>query len=102
MPYSIKVLQLCIRNPPYPDTDVEVPTFEEYLEKAKGRIELFVDLKGEIAGRQMADDAMRIVREHGTEDDMAFISLKYDRELIFDPVWELMARGRSGVHVCPL
>jgi len=70
--------QLRIHDPLHPGTEVEVPTFEELLDTAKGRIKLFVEFKGETADRQMVDDAVRIVREHGAEDDVVFISLNYD------------------------
>ena len=73
-----EVEQLRIRDPLHPGTEVKVPTFEELLDAAKGRIKLFVEFKGETADRQMVDDAVRIVREHGAEDDVVFISLNYD------------------------
>lgn len=69
---------LRIHDPLHPGTEVEVPTFEEVLDAAKGRIKLFVEFKGETADRQMVDDAVRIVKEHGAEDNVVFISLEYD------------------------
>ena len=73
-----EVEQLRIHDPLYPDTESSVLTFEEVLDAAKGRIKLFVELKGDTADHQMVDDAVRIVREHDAEDDVVFISLKYD------------------------
>ena len=73
-----EIEQLRIRDPLHPDTETEVLTFEEVLDAAKGRIKLFVELKGSTADHQMVDDAVRIVREHGAEDDVVFISLSYD------------------------
>ena len=53
-----------------------VPTLEEALLAAKGRGVLFIELKGDTADRQMADDAVKIVRELGMEQESVMISLK--------------------------
>ncbi len=55
-----------------------VPTLEETLEASRGRGTLFVELKGETADRQMADDAVKAVKENGMEQECVLISLKYD------------------------
>ena len=55
-----------------------VATFEEMLEASRGKIILFTELKGETADRQMADDAVRIIKEYGMEDEVVLISLKYE------------------------
>ena len=55
-----------------------VPTLEETMEASRGRGILFVELKGETADRQMADDAVKIIREYGMEQECVLISLKYD------------------------
>lgn len=55
-----------------------VATLEEMLEAGKGKIVLFIELKGETADQQMADDTVRIVREYGMEDETVLISLKYE------------------------
>ena len=55
-----------------------VPTLEETLEASRGRGILFVELKGETADRQMADDAVKTIREYGMEQECVLISLKYD------------------------
>lgn len=55
-----------------------VPTLEEMLDASRDKVILFVELKGETADDQMADDAVRIVKEYGMEDQVVFISLKYD------------------------
>ena len=54
-----------------------VPTLEEALQASRGKGVLFVELKGETADRQMADDAVRMIREYGMEDECVLISLKY-------------------------
>lgn len=56
----------------------KVPTLQEMLEASRGRVTLFIELKGATADRQMADDAVRIVKEMGMEDECVFICLKYD------------------------
>ena len=55
-----------------------VPTFEEMLEASRDKLILFVELKGSTADQQMADDAVRIIKEAGMEDQAVLISLKYD------------------------
>ncbi len=55
-----------------------VPTLEEMLDASYGKVVLFVELKGETADNQMADDAVRIIKERGMEDQTVLISLKYD------------------------
>ena len=55
-----------------------VPTLEEMLDASKDKAILFVELKGETADDQMADDAVRIIKEKGMEDQAVLISLKYD------------------------
>ncbi|MCR5237592.1 MAG: glycerophosphoryl diester phosphodiesterase membrane domain-containing protein, partial [Lachnospiraceae bacterium] len=56
--------------------ELEVPTFEEMLEVTKGKIKLFVELKG--GDQQMVDDLVQIIREHDCVEDTALISLNYD------------------------
>ena len=55
-----------------------VPTLEEMLEASRDKIVLFIELKGNTADRQMADDTVRIVKEAGMEDQCVLISLQYD------------------------
>ena len=55
-----------------------VPTFEEMLLSAKGRMVLFTELKGKTADRQMADDAVKLIKKYDMEDEAVLISLKYD------------------------
>lgn len=55
-----------------------VATFEEMLEAARGRLTLYTELKGNTADQQMADEAVRIIKEMGMEDECVLISLKYD------------------------
>ena len=55
-----------------------VPTLEEMLDASKDKVILFVELKGETADEQMADDAVRIIKEKGMQDQAVLISLKLD------------------------
>ena len=55
-----------------------IPTLEEMLDASKGKVILFIELKGETADKQMADDTVRIVKEHHMENEVVLISLKYD------------------------
>ena len=57
---------------------LKVPTLEEFLDTIKGKIILFIELKGVTADKQMVDDVVRIVKEKGCEKDVVLISLKYD------------------------
>ena len=55
-----------------------IPTFEEALAASKGRIILFVELKGDSADKEMADYTAKTIRENGMETECVVISLKYD------------------------
>ena len=55
-----------------------VATFEEMLDASHGKVILYVELKGETADQQMADDAVRIIKERGMEKETVLISLNYD------------------------
>ena len=55
-----------------------VATFEEMLDASKGKVVLFIELKGATADHQMADDAVRIVKERGMEKEVVLISLDYE------------------------
>ena len=55
-----------------------VPTFEEMLISSKGRMVLFTELKGNTADKQMADDAVKLIKQYRMEDECVLISLQYD------------------------
>lgn len=55
-----------------------VPTFEEMLLSARGRMVLFTELKGKTADRKMADDVVSLIKQYQMEDECVVISLKYD------------------------
>ena len=73
-----EIKQLGVRdaqNPLAPET--EVATIEEMMDAAKGRIELYIELKGESADEQMADDLIAMAKERQMLDECKFISLSY-------------------------
>ena len=55
----------------------EVATLSEMLDAARGRIHLYIELKGESIDLRMAEDLYRMVRERDMLDQCAFISLHY-------------------------
>ena len=60
------------------DGTAPVPTFEEMLEASRGKLTLYVELKGETADIQMAEDAVKTIRDYEMIDGVVVISLKYD------------------------
>ena len=60
------------------DTDAPsrpVATLTDMLTAAKGKIQLFIELKGATADRRMVDDVAALIRQHGMEKEAAIISL---------------------------
>lgn len=55
-----------------------VATFEEMLDASRGKVTLYVELKGETADKQMCDDAVRTIKEYKMEKEAVLISLQYD------------------------
>ena len=55
-----------------------VPTLEEMLDASHNKVTLFIELKGDTADKQMADDTVRIIKEKNMTDETVIISLKYD------------------------
>ncbi|MGI6511514.1 MAG: glycerophosphodiester phosphodiesterase family protein [Catenisphaera adipataccumulans] len=55
-----------------------VPTLAELLKTSKGKVKLYIELKGETADRRMADDVVKMIRKYHMEKQTAVISLKYD------------------------
>ncbi|MCF0108972.1 MAG: hypothetical protein HUJ57_02590, partial [Erysipelotrichaceae bacterium] len=49
----------------------------QVLDTAKGKIRVFIELKGECADRQMADDVMKMIEERDMVDECTIISLDY-------------------------
>ena len=55
-----------------------VATLEEALKATEGKGILFIELKGSTADRQMADDAVKAVKEYGMEDECVLIGMNYE------------------------
>ena len=55
-----------------------VATLEDALLATRGKGTLFVELKGETADRQMADDTVKAIKEYGMEDECVVICLNYE------------------------
>ena len=73
-----EIRQLRIRDTTGNGNLYPVPTMEELLDRGKGRITLFLELKGVSADRKMADDIVAAVRARDMVDDVILISLKAD------------------------
>lgn len=55
-----------------------VASLEEFFEHAKGKINIFVELKGASADNQMVDDVVALVKKMDMEDQAVISSLDYD------------------------
>ncbi len=55
-----------------------VPTFEELLDACKGKIGVFVELKGKSADTQMVDDVVKIIEQKNMLNECVILSLDYD------------------------
>ncbi|MDO5701126.1 MAG: glycerophosphoryl diester phosphodiesterase membrane domain-containing protein [Bowdeniella nasicola] len=55
-----------------------VPTLREFLESANGRMKVIIELKGDTADEEMADDVVGLVDELGMFDQTMLMSLDYD------------------------
>ncbi len=56
----------------------KVASFEEILDVSKGKIGVFVELKGKSADHQMVDDVVKMIEEKGMLDECVILSLNYD------------------------
>lgn len=54
-----------------------VATLEECLDAAKGKIGLFIELKGKTADKQMVDDIIKMLKAKDMERQCALLSLNY-------------------------
>ena len=59
-------------------TEYPVATLEEMLSSAKGKIHLFIELKGSSANRQMVRDVVRTIEDYGMEEECSIISMNYN------------------------
>ena len=56
----------------------QIPLLSEVLDRAKGRVRLYLELKGKDADPKMARDVAMMVRSRKMEDDCVLISLNYN------------------------
>lgn len=75
---------------------LEVPTMEELLDRCKGRITAFVELKGASVDEKMADDAVAAIKERNMTDEAVLISLKYD---VLDYVKKTYPEIKTGILI---
>ncbi len=73
-----------------------VPTLEELLDRGKGKVTLFLELKGETADFDMADDVIKAVKEREMVDGVIIISLKYD---VIDYIERTYPEVETGVLI---
>lgn len=59
-------------------TEEPVATLEEYLDTGKGKIGLFIELKGETADEKMVDDVVAMVKQKDMLKEVALLSLDYN------------------------
>ncbi len=66
---------------------------EEMLDAAKGKIILFIELKGTTADRQMAEDVINMIKERDMLDECVLISLKYNIIDYIETTWPEVQTG---------
>ena len=78
------------------DTEKEpqpVATLEEMLEIAKGKIGLFIELKGSTADTKMVDDVVKMVKERNMEKEVVLLSLDYSLIKYIEEKYQEMDSG---------
>ncbi len=74
-----EIKELRVKNEFQPDQPPqEVPTLEELLDECKGKIGVFVELKGESADQKMVDDVVKMIEGKNMLDECVILSLNYD------------------------
>lgn len=74
-----EIKELKVKNEFFPEKESqEVPTFEEILDVSKGKIGVFVELKGKSADKKMVDDVVKLITEKDMLDECIILSLDYD------------------------
>ncbi len=74
-----EIKQLQVKNEFQPEMPAQpVPTFEELLDACKGKIGVFVELKGKSADYQMVDDVVKMIEQKNMLDECVILSLDYD------------------------
>lgn len=62
----------------YPNQLLVIPTLSEYLEMARGEIGLMIELKYYGFRENLAEETIRLIQEHGMEDQVLLMSLSVD------------------------
>ena len=73
-----EIAKLRIKDTTGNGQELPVVTLEEMLDVIKGKVKLYVELKGATADKQMVDDVVKMIREKDCVEDTALISMKYD------------------------
>ncbi len=74
-----EIKKLKVKNEFQPEMPAQpVPTLEELLDACKGRIGVFVELKGKSADEQMVDDVVKMIEAKDMLDECVILSLNYD------------------------
>ena len=73
---------------PYP-----VPTLEQTLDEAKGRILLFIELKGDTADRHMCNDVVRMIQERDMGNQTVLLSFKKNLISYIETRWPEVRTG---------
>ncbi len=73
------IRKLKVKNEFYPEKKSQpVATFDDILNVSKGKIGVFVELKGETADEKMVDDVVKIIKSKKMLDECVILSLDYD------------------------
>ncbi|OKL50300.1 glycerophosphodiester phosphodiesterase family protein [Boudabousia marimammalium] len=73
-----EIKELQVKNEFYPDQPAQpVPTFTEILDASKGKIGVFVELKGESADEKMVDEVVALIKDKNMLDECVILSLDY-------------------------
>lgn len=89
-----EVQSLRLHDTFYPDGEGErVATLEEMLDTAKDKITPFIELKGETADKQMADDVVKMLEDKQMLDQAVIISLSYDLIDYIETHWPQVTTG---------
>ena len=70
-----------------------VPTLEQMLDAARGRIRLFIELKGATADLQMCDDVVDMILGRGMEEQAVVISFEHNLISYIEDNWPEIRTG---------
>lgn len=74
-----EIQKLTIKNQFNPEKEPQkIPTLKEMMELSKGKIGLFIELKGNTADEKMVDDIVKMIKEMKMEKETAILSLDYN------------------------